>query len=184
MGDIIFLLILAATIVCLVVFARMYISDNKKRNQNTQDTLADKNALVMVVLPHTAGLPVAEKTTCTIYYCEDNIEINASGVQFRLDLSKIHDISIKTDIEIQKQLVSSAGGAVGGAMLFGAFGALMFGRIKKGQIKTVSHYLIFTYSTDSGVDYIAFELAGKNKYVNMIIDEFNKREKSDKIIEL
>jgi len=184
MGDMIFLLILAAVIFCLVIFAFMHFSDKKKRSQNTQDGLAERNAQVMVVLPHTAGLPVPEKTACELYYCDERVEIDANGVQFNLDFSKLHDIRIVTSTEIQKQLVSSAGAAVGGAMLFGAFGALIFGRVKQGQIKNVSYYLVFTYSTDNGIDYIAFELAGKNKYANMMINEFNNRPANTRIIDL
>jgi len=184
MGDIIFLHFLAAVIVCLALFVYKYISGSKKRKQGTQDDMASRNAMIMVVLPHTAGLPIAEKTSCSLYYCDERIEIDANGVQFNLDFSKLHDIRIVTSTEIQNQLVSSAGGAVGGGMLFGAFGALIFGRVQKRQIKDVRSYLVFTYSTNSGVDYIAFELAGKNRYANMMINEFNSRPANKRTVDL
>lgn len=44
---------------------------------------------------------------------------------------------IKTDKEIQQQYVSSVGGAVGGAVLFGPLGAITGGRAKKKTVKEV-----------------------------------------------
>ena len=129
----------------------------------------------MVTLPHTAGLPVPEKTLCTLFYCARHIEINANGVEFKLNFSKIHDICVKTSTEIQKQLVSSAGGAIAGAALAGWLGAAIFGGVQERQIKTIRHFMVFTYSSDNGIAYIAFEAAYHKRYVNYFIDEFNKR---------
>jgi len=169
-------IILAPVALALIAFFFIAARDMKKNKQSAQQKLASKGASVMVTLPHTAGLPVPEKTPCELFYCDGHIEINGNGIQFTLDFSKIHDICIKTSTEIHKQLVSSAGGAIGGARLFGTLGALIFGRVKERQITNTRHYLIFTYSKDSGdIDYIGFEVEHQNRYVNYFVDEFSKR---------
>ncbi|MEH2944892.1 hypothetical protein VSQ32_19130 [Lachnospiraceae bacterium KK002] len=58
-------------------------------------------------------------------------------MNFELEKSKITDMCIKTDKEIQQQYVSSVGGAVGGAVLFGPLGAITGGRAKKKTVKEV-----------------------------------------------
>jgi len=173
--DWIAVIIIAAVPVALIAFGFIAVADRKKRKQDMQSLLADKGALLMVTLPHTAGLPLPEKTLCELFYCDRHIEISGNGVSFTLDFSKIHDICVKTREDIQKQLVSSAGGAVAGAALAGWVGAAIFGGVQERQIKTTSHYMIFTYSSNSGIDYIAFEAAHHRRYVNYFIDEFSKR---------
>jgi len=169
-------IIIAPVALALIAFFFIAARDTMKSKRSIQQLLADKGASVMVTLPHTAGLPLPEKTPCELFYCTENIEINGNGIQFTLDFSKIHDICIKTSTEIHKQLVSSAGGAIGGARLFGTLGALIFGRVQERQITNTRYYLIFTYSKDSGdIETIGFEAAHQNRYVNYFVEEFSKR---------
>lgn len=72
-----------------------------------------------------AGLNVPENTNCIIELNNDKFNFVVNGVNFSLPINKITDISIKTDKEIQKQYVSSIGGAVAGAALFGSLGAMV-----------------------------------------------------------
>ena len=58
-------------------------------------------------------------------------------------------------------LVSSAGGALAGGMLFGPLGAIVAGRTKVKKNRAVTNYLIFTYLADEGISYISFELTGQ-----------------------
>ena len=182
--DWIALIIIAAVPFALTAFAVMYFRDKKKSKQDVQQLLADKGALYMIELPHTAGLPVPHNTLCTLFYCNRQIEINANGVEFTLDFSKLHDICVKTSTEIQKQLVSSAGGAIAGAALAGWLGAAIFGGVQERQIKTTRHYMIFTYTSSSGIDYIAFEVPYHRRYVNYFIEEFNKRPQNTRSVRL
>jgi hypothetical protein len=146
--------------------------------------MALKNASVMTILSHAAGLPVSEDIPCELYYCVDHIEIIGNGIEFKLDLSKIHDICIRTSTEIHKQYVSSAGGAVGGAMLFGALGALIYGRVHQKQITDTRRFLIFTYSSGGEIEYIAFNVTGDNKYAKAFVNEFGKRPQNARIVDL
>ena len=75
-----------------------------------------------------------------------------------MNRSKITDISVKTDVEIQKQYVSSAGGAIAGGMVFGPLGAIVGGRVKEKKTREFTYYLIFTYRSDAEISYISFEI--------------------------
>lgn len=95
---------------------------------------------------HQAGLPLAQNAPCTIIAESDCFKFVGGGNSFELNRSKITDISVKTDVEIQKQYVSSAGGAIAGGMVFGPLGAIVGGRVKErekdARIYLLSHFYI------------------------------------------
>jgi len=161
-----------ALLVLFIIFCVVMVVASSKAKKKVKKELKSKGATLYIALPHTAGLPVAEHTLCQLYSYPDKIEINAKGTQFNLMKNKITDISMTSDMDIQKQYVSSAAGAVGGAMLFGAVGALIGGRVKEKKIKEVHHYLIFTYEKEGSVDYIAFDATASFIPAKKFIDEF------------
>ena len=101
-------------------------------------------------------MPIPENSICSVISYTDKFVFSANGLSFNLLKSKITDICIKTDTEISKQVVSSIGGAIGGAVLFGPLGAIIGGRAKNREIKTTTQYLIFTYIKDNDVKYLGF----------------------------
>lgn len=107
---------------------------------------------------HTAGLPLAEGVECRVEYYNDKINIEGSGTNFSLSFDKVSDIAVKTDKEIQKSYVSSAGGAVVGGYLFGPVGAMIGGRAKEKTSAVLTHYLIITYTSDNEIKYIGLEI--------------------------
>ena len=131
-------------------------------------------ATIFAAFHHLAGLPIPEDTICQVYSTPRGIEIVAKGQQFNLAKDKIIDITIKTDTEIQKQVVSSAGGAIGGAMLFGAVGALIGGRPKTKTTRKISNYLILTYQKDATSDYIGFDVSKQKGSAQQFVREFNQ----------
>lgn len=60
----------------------------------------------------------------------------------------------------------------GGAMLFGPIGAMIGGRTKEKVSRTIHSYLIFTYTNNNEIKYIAFDCTG-NRNVHKFIKEFN-----------
>lgn len=99
----------------------------------------------------------------------DGFVFTAGGNTFNLSDDKITDMCIKTDAEIQRQYVSSVGGAVGGAVLFGPIGAMIGGRAKEKRTTNLTHYLIITYLKDGQVAYVCFEvyeIAKIQKWIN------------------
>lgn len=106
-------------------------------------------------------------------------------MKFELEKNKITDMCIKTDREIEQQYVSSVGGAVGGAVLFGAVGAIIGGRAKKKTVKNEIHnYFIITYQSPD-IKYIGFEPIGyATASANLYIDEFKKNHISETTVQL
>lgn len=168
---IILLILLVFAIFC--IFMIITTSRERKRSKkNINRNISDRKASLYTALTHTAGLPIPESTLCKIYSCPGKYVIEANGQTFNLGKDKVTGLNLKTDVEIHNSYVSSAGGAVGGAILFGPVGALIGGRVKQKTDRTTHTYLIFTYQKDSTVDYIAFN-ATYNKTVRSFIDEFN-----------
>lgn len=114
-----------------------------------------------IKVKHMAGLPIAEGAEIFVYRCKDKIIFERNQDTIELDISKVRDILIKTDVEIQKSYVSSAGGAVGGYVLFGALGAMIGGRTKEKTSTITEKYLIFAYEKGNELDYISMEVTNE-----------------------
>ena len=115
----------------------------KKKEKNNFEGIT-----IYTAFHHVNGLPIPENVLCEVFSYPDRIDFKSGTTEIKLPKEKITDISIKTDTEIQQQLVSSAGGAIAGAMLFGSLGAIIGGRVKTKKVKTTTNYLIITYKRD------------------------------------
>lgn len=104
---------------------------------------------------------MAEKVVCSVYYLPDKLVIESGAANFSLPTDRITDISVITDVEIQKHYTSSIGGAVGGALLFGPLGAMIGGRPKKQMSENVTFYLVFTYLKEEEIKYVTFDATKK-----------------------
>lgn len=149
----------------------------KKVKAEQNKRIGELGAYHTATLKHTKGLPVPEGTLCRLFLCHDKIVIECNGNKFNLEKSKLTDISMKTDIEIQKQYVSSIGGAVAGAVMFGALGAMIGGRAKEKKSKSINTYLIFTYKKGEGLDYIGFEITTSILLGRKFVDDFKSLNK-------
>lgn len=128
----------------------------KREKEEKKRMAAERERISVSGLSHIDGLPLTQGTPCTALRKEEMLEIEGGGAVFRVELNRLTDISVKTDVEIQHAYTSSAGGAVAGAMLFGALGAMIGGRTKKKESRTFEYYLIITYLKDGEVSYISF----------------------------
>ena len=120
----------------------------KKKEKNNFEGIT-----IYTAFHHVNGLPIPENVLCEVFSYPDRIDFKSGTTEIKLPKEKITDISIKTDTEIQQQLVSSAGGAIAGAMLFGSLGAIIGGRVKTKKVKTTTNYLIITYNLNSALNY-------------------------------
>jgi len=155
-----------------------------KINKDIESKIKDLNAKAFIAVPHTSGLPIGENTLCQLYYSDDKIVIDASGTTFNLMIEKIKSMEIKTDVEIHSQYVSSSGGAIAGAMVFGAIGALIGGRSKEKKSREIKQYLIIMYAdNDVEVKYLGFDITYTPKAKDFTL-LFNKNLKQETIIEL
>lgn len=156
------------SITVLFAFATYLIFSSEKRKEKRK---ARKESLKTCAMKHINGLPIAENIYCSIKLEDDKFIFSSGSMHFELQKSKIKDICIRTDIEIQQYYVSSAGGAAAGAMLFGPVGAIIGGRTKMKSIKHKTYYLIITYQSDE-IKYIGFEIGFHMASANIFINDF------------
>lgn len=121
---------------------------------------------------------MAEKVVCSVYYLPDKLVIESGAANFSLPTDRITDISVITDVEIQKHYTSSIGGAVGGALLFGPLGAMVGGRSKEQTSATLTYFLVFTYLKDEEIKYIAFNATQKVKEARSLEKLFKEQSKT------
>lgn len=177
LGELMPLFIIIAILLLIIIFCiRMTIITSKAKKERKKETKALKaNGMTCeAALSHVNGLPIPENTLCNIRSFSDRIEISTNGNQFNLSKDKITDICFKTDVEIQKQYVSSVGGAIGGAVLFGPLGAMIGGRAKQKKNKEIHTYLIFTYQKGDTIEYIGFDATNSLFNAGKFVDEFKK----------
>jgi len=146
----------------------------KEKEEKEKDKQYQKTHFKAV---HQAGLPIAEGAECIVGYEKDKFVFDGAGHNFNLAFDRITDMSIKTEEEIYKQHVSSIGGAVGGAVLFGPLGAIIGGRVKEKKSKEMIEYLIFTYLKDNKIEYISFEVTNTWLKAQEIVEVFNENNK-------
>ncbi len=162
----------------VIYFLKKDLKKSKKKKQDLKNTLKNKNATIHVKIPHINGLSIPEDAICNIYSCENLYEFEANGVSFKLNKEKILDVSLKDEVEIQKQKVSSIGRAMLGEKLFGDLGAIIGGRAKTHQIKTKYYYLIFTYQKDNAPSFIIFDATGYPDASYKFVSEFKENNKN------
>lgn len=183
-----------AALICMpliVLFVVLLVKSRKKKKKQKEAFQEEKRRLgrlTSIAGYHVTGLPLPENTICTITNYEDRMELKAGTTEIRLQRTKITDVCMKTEEEIQKQVVSSIGGAVAGGLLFGPLGAAIGGRAKTKKLKTTHQYFIISYIGDNKeLKYICFEIVDSNntKDVYKVIEEFKERNvNSDVHIEL
>lgn len=149
------------------------ITSRAKNQQKAMLQQMRKNGLTInAVFNHVNGLPIAENVMCEVNSYPDKLEFKSGAMQFNLAKDKITDITMKTDVEIQKQYVSSIGGAVGGAVLFGPLGAMIGGRAKAKKTKTVLTYLLITFKNEDEIKYIGFDVTNSFMKASKFVSEF------------
>lgn len=155
---------------CFVIYAKVTSS------YSLEQKAVAKGANFCVILPHVYGLPIAENMMCAVYSKTDSLEFEVAGASYQLSKDKILDISFKTDKEISKQAVSSAGGAVAGALMLGALGAMIGGRAKTKTVTQTFYYLIITYrDSDDNIKYLAFDSTRHIDDARRIIKDFTSQ---------
>ncbi|WP_297236189.1 hypothetical protein [uncultured Flavonifractor sp.] len=127
------------------------------------------------------SLNLPSGTTCKVKYNPNQITFSANGQEFILESSKMIDVSIMTQTDIQKQYVSSAGGAIAGALLLGPLGAIIGGSPSKKSIKSKQKYLVFSYISNDETNYIVFDITKDTAAGNRIKATYNFLKKNEKV---
>lgn len=127
----------------------------KAEAKAAKEALKDRQSRTLSA-QHMAGLPIAEGVSCKLEFDDERVMIAGGGNTFGVALNKITDLQTKTKTEIQKSYVSSAGGAIAGAAVFGPLGAMVGGRVKEKTSRISEHFLIITYNKEGVLDYVSF----------------------------
>lgn len=152
-------------IILAILLFRRTKADKEKyaKKYNLQPKITEDFKTVENSFPHTAGLPVAPGAICILNLKKTGLSIHSSGVNFNLAIDKIISISTKTETEIQnqKQYVSSTGRAIAGAALFGLPGAIIGGRAREKNITTTTYknFMVVTYKKGDSIEYLLFALS-------------------------
>lgn len=164
-------------VIGLILIVKQPKSKEEKQQsiENAKKIMGDKINQFNAI--HEAGLPISNGTNCMVTYDEDGFIFSGAGNTFNLAFNKITDICIKTDTEIQKQYVSSIGGAIAGGVVFGPLGAIVGGRAKEKKTSTSTDYLIFTYLKNGEINYISFNVTDNWLKAQNLVDKFNENNK-------
>lgn len=92
-----------------------------------------------------SGLDLPEGTRCRLAYEDSCLRVTALDHDFTLAHEKVRTAAILTHKDIRRQYVSSAGGAVAGAMLLGPLGAAMGGAVHARTVRRRDRFLVFGY---------------------------------------
>ena len=143
----------------------------RKKGQKDLTNLSIYTAFHLV-----SGLPLIEESLCEVFSFPDRLDFRYGKTEITLLKNKITDMMVKTDMEITDMMVSSAGGAISGALLFGAIGAIIGGRAKKKKVKSITNYLIITYQDDSKdeLKFIVFDTKNNPASAHKLVKEFQK----------
>lgn len=159
-------------VVCLAIFVPR--AKAKKKYGKDEFLFFEK-------FPFFSGLNLPQNVMCNVVCLKSRIVIEANGQEFSLPAEKIIDVSVMTHKEIQKQYVSSIGGAVAGAVLLGPLGAVLGGSATKKQIATKNKYLIFTYKSQKETRYILFDVTRKATNANKFKKTFKDLKKNENV---
>ncbi len=125
-----------------------------------------------ILVKHVSGLPMHEGIDCRVIFVDDSIIIMAEeggSKQFRLAYNKIVDFQIPCEKDLRPVMVSSAGGAIAGARLFGTPGAMIGGRIQRYNFEKIEYSFIVTYKKDDDLADLHFRLiSGKVRAVELV----------------
>lgn len=161
-------------LIIFCIYMIVVTSNAKKKQKQKIKELKGNGMLTNGIFSHTSGLPIAEGLWCEMYSYPDRIEFKSGTTNITLARNKITDMCIKTDVEIQQQIVSNPGGAIAGAMAFGAIGAIVGGKSKTKNIKTTTSYLIITFiNNQEELSYIIFN-STNNSSAYKFIKEFRE----------
>lgn len=127
-------------------------------------------------VPHIDGLPISEGVFVKVTASSDKIVFENGNDRYELSAEKLCNIHHKTDIEIQRSVSSSIGGAVGGFVLFGPLGAMIGGRSKEHVSRNLQVFLVFEYEDDQKVKkYISFDMTYTPKARQINMEFFGKK---------
>ena len=126
---------------------------------------------------HVSGLDLPAEVKCKLAYHAAYLSVSAMNQVFTLPNDRICSVSVSTQRKLQRQYVSSAGGAVLGAALLGPMGALLGGGARKRSIRSSTRYLIFAYRAEGSeqMKYLIFRVTKWGGLAHSFVAAYKKQ---------
>lgn len=144
----------------LIILFILRINKTKKHNKSINEAIINNVELPKLSsnVLHIYGLDgVPENIGVELLLYADHLDIKTNNETFKLSLEKLRNFDIKSDTELNQQYVSSIGGAALGAAIAGPLGLMFGGRAKKKTSRTVHHFLVVGFDTDSDKKVLLFQ---------------------------
>lgn len=106
---------------------------------------------------HVSGLNISENAKCEVLLYPTGYEFKSGAIKFNLPKSKVVDVAVKTDRNVQQQYVPGIGGGA-----------------KSKTLTTYFTYLIITYKDGENVKYISFNVTNIPLKAKKFEREFKK----------
>ena len=96
------------------------------------------------------GLPVQERMDLMVKLTPNGTSITVPSTKqnFEIDFSKLESFQYYNETEMEKVISQSAPGMIIGAAAFGILGAMVGGRVKTKEKRSVNHFVIINYVSE------------------------------------
>ena len=174
-GELILYTILILLPTLLVIYCIYQLMTFHKIKHATQNEIIQQyissNTNMLLSLNYTLGLPLPENTLCRICVFPERYEIKAYNQSFYLSRDKVTAVDLKTEAEVQNSYLASGGNYY---KSYGPLGELIINRTGNSIASVDISYLIFTYTKENAIDYIAFNTTAILEALQLV-EEYNTR---------
>lgn len=109
--------------------------------------------------PHLSGLNLPAGTNCMFRYNESSVVFETGSQRFTMSMQQVMDMSVITLSQMKSQMVSDAGKAVAGGMMFGAVGAMVGGSAKIKNFTAETPCLVITYRSNGEIKQVILDVS-------------------------
>lgn len=174
-------IVLGFSVLLLLINILMF---NKSKSPEYQEKIKQKNPLAdakcSVFGNLVSGLNLPEKTQLSINLFSDKIKIvtnygnNSANQTFELPLEKVTNAFILSEQQVQQIVSQSAPGMVIGAAAFGILGAMVGGRVKTKEKRTMHFFFGIDYTSNGENCQVIIDVGEWSVQANKFIKELNK----------
>lgn len=143
-------------------------NERKKLIPGSKARIKELGADVCLKLIHVSGLPINPGTSTFVYRCSDKIVFERNEYTIELEIDKIKDVSIKTNVQIHKGWVQRDRD--------------IFAREKTS--KTYQNLLIFAYGNGDAVNYITFDVTRNSNKASIFVGNYDYQSRERNIVKL
>lgn len=128
-------------------------------------------------IKYLSGLNIPEQTIMMAVGKKNELVLAGVGQEFHISVEKIISIERLTHSEVHHQMVSNTAGAIAGAMVGGALGAIILGTPSLEKYTVKGKLVVLAYQNGSGVQYIFFDGSRYQNTIQNMLRFFRKRKK-------